>query len=224
MKNQKTNFIAYLRVSTVKQAEKGTYKTQINDIINWEKKNNIQVEKMYIDKGKSGWNLDRPEFQKMLEHLEQSNIEGLVIQHNDRFSRSEPIETLMLYKRIFSKEKKIISIMEGELTLDSLEDFLLMSIKTYTSAKRRETDIIKIKSGIRRYKKEKGHWGPHMKRQQFSIKSYKKYKEAGISYNKIANLFNISKPTLINYLKENNLYEKGKDPFGDKRKINPKII
>ena len=58
MTNPKINYISYVRVSTVKQAEKGSYKTQINEIINWKEKNSIHIEKMYIDKGKSGWNLE----------------------------------------------------------------------------------------------------------------------------------------------------------------------
>lgn len=209
---QNLNFIGYARVSTKKQALKGSYQLQVTNITKFCKDQNSNLDKIYIDKGKHAWDIKNPDFQAMLSHLEK--VDGLVIEHNDRFFRGDPldptsmIDALNLYREIFKKKKIVYSIQEGELKMNSLMDVFMMSVRTFTSSDRIIVDKNKQKQGIARFRKNQGTWGP--KKKSINIKQYQELRKTGFSKKDCARWFNISKPTLNRILRENNI-----DDFGE---------
>lgn len=205
-------FIGYARVSTKDQAKKGSYEIQVDNIKSFCQEHSWELEKIFIDKGKHGWDLGSNEFTEMLEKLE--SVDGLVIEHNDRFFRGDPtdptsmVDALVLYKEIFKKGKKVFSISDGELKMNTLMDVLILTVKTYESSNFIITYKKKQKDGIRKAKKEKGRWGRLHK--EINLKQYKELRELGVSKSDCCKIFDISKPTLNKILRKNNI-----DDFGE---------
>jgi DNA invertase Pin-like site-specific DNA recombinase len=134
----------------------------------------------------------------MLIHLE--TVDGLVIQHSDRFSRADPVDTLIIYRRIFERGKRVISIMDGELKMNTLEETLLMAVRSYSDAKRIVIDKEKQKAGIQRFIKNHGRWGRPKK--PFDKEKYHIYRNAGLSKADCARLLKVSLATLYRRLDE----------------------
>lgn len=81
--------VGYVRVSTDIQVEKGkSIDNQIERIIAYCKENKFTLEKIFLDEGYSGKNMNRPGFQSMLNRLKDGDIEGLVVWHSNRFARN----------------------------------------------------------------------------------------------------------------------------------------
>lgn len=205
-------FIEYARVSTKDQANRDTYRIQLDNMKKFREQNNINLAKTFIDKGKHGWDLKSDEFQDMLDHL--AKVDGLLIEHNDRFFRGDPedpttmIDALNLYREIFKKGKIVYSMQDGELKMNTLMDILILTVKTYESSNRIVVDKVKQKQGIARVRKIKGSWGREKK--TIDLKHYKSLREIGMSKKDCARWFGISKPTLNRILRENNI-----DDFGE---------
>lgn len=150
----------------------------------------------------------------MLSYLMVEKVNGLIIEHNDRFFRGNPsdpttmIDALNLYREIFSFGKIVYSIQDKELKMNSLMDVLLMAVRTYSSSERIVVDKKKQKDGIARVRKEKGSWG--RQRKKIDLKQYQELRKTGFSKKDCARWFNISKPTLNRILRENNI-----DDFGE---------
>jgi len=81
--------VAYIRVSTSKQAEKGvSIETQRKLLTSYIKNNNWKYIREYVDAGLSGANINRDSFQKMMQDAENNEFEYIVVYSLDRFSRS----------------------------------------------------------------------------------------------------------------------------------------
>lgn len=81
--------VGYVRVSTDMQAEKGkSIDNQVDRIISFCKEKNITLEKIYMDEGYSGKNLNRPSFKEMFDHLRMGKVDALVVWHSNRFARN----------------------------------------------------------------------------------------------------------------------------------------
>ena len=194
--------IGYVRVSTKNQADRGSHRRQIMQIKDWEKKNQTALEEIYVDAGAHGWDMKREEYLKMLEHLK--SVDYLVIQHTDRFSRGDPLDTMVIYRDILTHSgKQIFSIMEGEIRWDTLEDGLIMAVKTYVHAKAIETQRKKIKEGMARTTKTLGR-----PKKELDLKIWKDMKDApNMTMGMMARLQGMDKSTMIRKLKEEDLYE-----------------
>ncbi len=73
---------------------------QIELIEEYATKNNIHIDKKYIDEGYSGINFARPAFEKMLKEIEQDNIGTIITKDFSRLGR-EYIETSFYITRFF---------------------------------------------------------------------------------------------------------------------------
>ncbi|HCG7917267.1 TPA: recombinase family protein, partial [Vibrio parahaemolyticus] len=85
------NCIAYLRVSSHSQLEKGdSIDGQRNYIESWAKNNNHSIERWYIDDGKSAFNGKREQYELMLNELDNDVVqaEAIVVYSLSRFSRN----------------------------------------------------------------------------------------------------------------------------------------
>lgn len=93
--------VAYLRVSTEKQAEEGHgLDSQKRDIEDYCKKNDLIVSEWYVDDGYTGANMDRPALQRLILACSKKRVKCVVAFKLDRLSRSM-VDGLYLIERVF---------------------------------------------------------------------------------------------------------------------------
>ena len=77
----------YARVSTEKQEKQETIQSQLADLRDYAKKNNLTIIDEYIDEGYSGELLDRPALDKLRDDAKKQIFEAILVHSPDRFSR-----------------------------------------------------------------------------------------------------------------------------------------
>jgi site-specific DNA recombinase len=98
------NAIIYIRVSTTEQAELGySLKAQEETCIEYAKRNNYNVLKIFKEEGESAKTTNRTELQNLLRYIKENykNINALIVYKIDRLSR-DVYDTLSL-RALFSK-------------------------------------------------------------------------------------------------------------------------
>ena len=74
----KKTAVFYGRVSTEEQSKYGySIEAQRSEALKWAKQNNHEIKEFFIDEGKTGTNLNRPELKNMLKYLKhnQKNLQ-----------------------------------------------------------------------------------------------------------------------------------------------------
>jgi len=105
-------YLAYCRVSTKAQADKdNSLPTQKRIITEYAQRKKFEIVEWYSE-AKSGFKGKRNEFAKMLEHLKDPSIEGVVFHKLDRSSRN--VGDFSLLDKLMTKEGKKIMVIEGE--------------------------------------------------------------------------------------------------------------
>ena len=102
----------YTRVSTDMQALEGeSLDEQEQRLKNYCNMRELKVQKVYREEGKSGKNLERPQFTELIKDIVKGKIDTVVIKKIDRLSRS-----------IIDFEKTYMFFEERGITLISLQD------------------------------------------------------------------------------------------------------
>ncbi|EKE06261.1 MAG: recombinase [uncultured bacterium] len=106
----------YIRVSTVGQAEEGfSLDHQKEAIKDYCRTREMQLLQVFVDEGKSGRTVNRPEFQEMLKQIKEKGIDCVLIYKIDRFARN-----VTDFSRIWNEFKEsginLISLLEGDLS------------------------------------------------------------------------------------------------------------
>ena len=71
--------VAYMRVSTEKQAEEGNgLDSQKRDILAWAGKNEYVIKEWYVDDGYTGSNMNRPALQRLISDCYSKKIKNVV--------------------------------------------------------------------------------------------------------------------------------------------------
>ena len=79
--------VAYMRVSTEKQAEEGNgLESQKRDIELYCRKNELIIADWYIDDGYTGANMNRPELQRLINDCGRNRVKCVVAFKLDRLS------------------------------------------------------------------------------------------------------------------------------------------
>ena len=153
---------AYIRLS---EEEKNNNKEYSESIINqikliqdYAKRNDIHIDKIYIDDGYSGINFCRPEFQKMLRQIEQKNIETIITKDFSRLGR-EYIETCFYINRFFPEHNiRYIAINEDydSLKRNDIEE-IIVGIKGIINDQYIKDTSLKIRK-VKEQKYEKGYY------------------------------------------------------------------
>lgn len=95
--------VAYMRVSTEKQAVEGNgLDSQKRDIENYCRKNELVITDWYIDDGYTGTNMDRPELQRLVNDCSRKRVSCVVAFKLDRLSRNM-IDGIYLIEKVFQK-------------------------------------------------------------------------------------------------------------------------
>ncbi|MDG3375034.1 recombinase family protein, partial [Vibrio parahaemolyticus] len=104
----------YERVSTTAQAEEGySIGAQIDRLTKFAESKGYQVVNHYTDAGYTGSKLDRPGLKKMIQDIEHSKIDVVIVFKLDRLSRSQK-DTLYLIDDVFLKNNvEFVSMSES---------------------------------------------------------------------------------------------------------------
>ncbi len=145
--------IGYIRVSTNKQ--KLSISNQISEIKKWSKTNTEKIDLIEIiqDEGISGDALVRNGFDKMVEMIENKEIDGVVCLNLSRIGR-KAAQTLELINKCLDKDVALIDLQDGT---DTRTPGGRMAVKM--RAVIYEEELFRIRENIRsviRYKKDNG--------------------------------------------------------------------
>ena len=106
--------LAYARVSTKEQAQKGlSIPAQLKAIREYANSHGFKILKEYVDMGESAKTADRPAFKEMIKRCQRDkSIDAIIVHKIDRFSRNNI--DFYAYKAILKKEGvRIVSVTEN---------------------------------------------------------------------------------------------------------------
>lgn len=147
---------AYLRVSTEAQTEKYGLDMQKQRILEYCKKNNVTIDKWYVDGGYSGSKLDRPDMQALLDDSERGLIDTVYIYKLDRMSR-DVIDTLNLLHRVLPKYGVKVVSMTEDLRFENPMDKVMIGVNAIMGQYEREVIYMRTRAGMKERVK-KGLW------------------------------------------------------------------
>jgi DNA invertase Pin-like site-specific DNA recombinase len=140
----------YLRVSTRDRQDINTQRLALQEYCEKEKLNDV---KWYEDVGESGAKDSRPAFNNLLEDMRNKNVDLIITYKLDRIGRSLQ-HLLQLFQEFKNRNIKFISITQTFLNTDTAEGKLILHILMTLAEFERELNIDRIRSGIKRAKKE----------------------------------------------------------------------
>ena len=129
MGNGITKAVVYARVSSEEQAKHGfSIENQKKVCCEFAQKNGYNVDKIFVDEGKSAKNLDRPEIQELMNYCakKKNNIEAVIIWRLDRISRNNTDYHGVLRPLLAKKEIKLLSATEAN--VETIEGELMRNI------------------------------------------------------------------------------------------------
>lgn len=150
------NCVAYMRVSTEKQAEEGYgLDSQKRDIEEFCRRNQYIITEWYIDAGLSGMDMTkRQELQRLISDVK--DIENIVVYKLDRLAR-DSVDALYMIEKIFKpKGVKVISVHDYasyETPQDKFQTHIMAAVAEYD----RNTMMLRMRGGMLERVK-KGYW------------------------------------------------------------------
>lgn len=119
MKKQRTEAVAYLRVSSTGQAEGHGYQRQLDCITAWASRHGHLVEWSYQDAW-TGDDADRPGFSEMVAEMLSNGCRTVLVESLDRLGRSVAVQIALL-SRLKAEGISLISCATGESATDALD-------------------------------------------------------------------------------------------------------
>lgn len=149
--------VAYMRVSTEKQAEEGNgLDSQKRDIESYCRKNELIVSEWYIDDGYTGANMDRPELQRLVNDCSRKRIKCVVAFKLDRLSRSM-IDGLYLIERVFQPNNIIFKCVHDSVSYDSPMEQAYTQMMAVFAQLDKNTMLLRMRGGMLERVKQ-GYW------------------------------------------------------------------
>ena len=149
--------VAYMRVSTEKQAEEGNgLDSQRRDIENYCRKNELIVSDWYIDDGYTGANMDRPELQRLVNDCSRKRVKCVVAFKLDRLSRSM-IDGLYLIERVFQPNNIIFKCVHDSVSYDSPMEQAYTQMMAVFAQLDKNTMLLRMRGGMLERVKQ-GYW------------------------------------------------------------------
>ncbi len=130
---------AYIRVSTDYQANEGdSLEEQEAEIRRYCDLKRFKIHQLYIERGKSAGNTNRPEYQKLLADVREKKIQAVVVKKIDRLSRSlfdfEDLMTIFQNNHV-----EFISIKENFDTTNAMGTAMLRIALVFAQLEREQT-------------------------------------------------------------------------------------
>jgi len=129
----------YLRVSTERQVNEGdSLEEQENELRKFCEYRKFNIHRILIEKGRSGGNTNRPEYQRLIQDVKHRNINAIVVKKLDRLSRSLlDFENLMTQLR--ENEVEFISLKESFDTTSAMGKAMLRVALVFAQLEREQT-------------------------------------------------------------------------------------
>lgn len=159
----------YYRVSTAEKQDIGMQKKAIIDYV---KREGIEIYNEYSDIGISGKKESRPEFDKLLNDMRNKNFDCIIVYKLDRIGRSIS-HLLKLFEEFSKRDIKFISITQNFNTTTP-EGRLFLRMMMLLAEYERELTISRINSGLDRVRAEGRKLG-----RPFGAKDKKRRRKSG---------------------------------------------
>ena len=139
MSDEKLCVDLYIRVSTDRQAKEGdSLEEQENELKKFCDYRGFRINKIYIERGKSGGNTNRPEYQKLVKDVENKKINAVIVKKIDRLSRSLlDFEALMTVMQ--TKDVEFISLRENFDTTTAMGKAMVRVALVFAQLEREQT-------------------------------------------------------------------------------------
>jgi site-specific DNA recombinase len=129
----------YIRVSTDRQAKEGdSLEEQESELKKFCDFRGFQIHQIYIERGKSGGNTNRPEYQKLVKDIEAKKINAIIVKKLDRLSRSL-LDFEQLMTRLQANEVEFISLRESFDTTTAMGKAMLRVALVFAQLEREQT-------------------------------------------------------------------------------------
>lgn len=149
--------VAYMRVSTEKQAEEGNgLDSQRRDIENYCRKNELIITDWYIDDGYTGANMDRPELQRLVSDCDRKRVGYVVAFKLDRISRSM-VDGIYLIERVFLKNNVEFKCVHDSISYDNPMEQAYTQMMAVFAQLDKNTMLLRMRGGMLERVK-KGYW------------------------------------------------------------------
>ena len=149
--------VAYLRVSTEKQAEEGYgLELQRISITDYCRKNELIISDWYIDDGYTGSNMDRPQLQRLIRDCSKKRIKCLVAFKLDRISRSM-VDGIYMIERVFQPNGVDFRCVYDSVSYDSPMEQAYTQMMAVFAQLDKNTMMMRMRGG-RLERVKKGYW------------------------------------------------------------------
>lgn len=149
--------VAYMRVSTEKQAVEGNgLDSQKRDIENYCRKNELVITDWYIDDGYTGTNMDRPELQRLVNDCGRKRIGCVVAFKLDRLSRNM-IDGIYLIEKVFQKYNVVFKCVHDSVSYDSPMEQAYTQMMAVFAQLDKNTMMLRMRGGMLERVKQ-GYW------------------------------------------------------------------
>ena len=143
----------YARVST--NLDEQNPDTQLIVLREYCQRNNFAIINEYIDT-KTGRNVSRPNYQRMLKDALYHKFEVILVWKMDRLSRGTIREVLNILHKIKSYGVDVISVTEPFLSTDNPSSDLILSVMAWCANMESKRIGERVTAGIQRWEKEHG--------------------------------------------------------------------
>ncbi len=129
----------YIRVSTDRQAKEGdSLEEQESELKKFCEYRNFRIHKIFIERGKSGGNTNRPEYKKLVKDIENGKINAVVVKKLDRLSRSL-LDFEQLTVKLHAHDVGFISLRENFDTTTAMGKAMLRVALVFAQLEREQT-------------------------------------------------------------------------------------
>lgn len=149
--------VAYIRVSTEKQAEEGHgLDSQRRDIENYCRKNGLLISDWYEDDGYTGSNMNRPALQSLVTDCTKKRVKCVVAFKLDRLSRSM-VDGIYLIERVFQPNDVEFLCVHDSVCYDSPMEQAYTQMMAVFAQLDKNTMMLRMRGGMLERVK-KGYW------------------------------------------------------------------
>lgn len=149
--------VAYMRVSTEKQAEEGNgLDSQRRDIQAYAGKNGMLISDWYIDDGYTGANMDRPALQRLINDCYTKKVKNVLAFKLDRLSRSM-VDGIYIIEKIFIPNNVNFQCVHDSINYNSPMEQAYTQMMAVFAQLDKNTMLLRMRGGMLERIKQ-GYW------------------------------------------------------------------
>ena len=151
--------VAYMRVSTEKQAEEGNgLESQKRDIENYCRKNELIIADWYVDEGYTGSNMNRPELRRLITDCSRKKVNSVVAFKLDRISRSM-VDGIYIIEKVFQSNNVAFKCVHDSISYDSPMEQAYTQMMAVFAQLDKNTMMLRMRGGMLERIKQGYWWG-----------------------------------------------------------------